>query len=309
MFDHFAWSVLAAPALVVLGTWLLADRLRPGLALRVVAWSAVAAAAASTANLLAFALKALAEVPAVAALGGWSHDTVVADTAHVPWLSWLSPVWVCVIAVVASGLWRRRRTALRAARFEVDWWEPHGDVVTVADDRIEAFALPGTAGRSGRIVVTTGILDLLDERLCDAVIAHERAHLAGGHHRLVWLTTLAATANPILWPVARHVAYLVERVADEAAAQQLGDRRQVARAIGFAALAASRAGGVTAPHGALMALGSTRGVVPRRVSALMAPSLRRRWPSTSLVLIAAATVVWTGECVYDLHELLALARH
>jgi Zn-dependent protease with chaperone function len=65
--------------------------------------------------------------------------------------------------------------------------------VTVADERIEAFALPGAPGR---IVLTTGMLDILDERQRAAVIAHERAHLAGAHHRLVWFARLAATANP-----------------------------------------------------------------------------------------------------------------
>ncbi|MET1075917.1 MAG: M56 family metallopeptidase [Umezawaea sp.] len=301
MFDHFAWSVLATPLLVALGAHLLIDRLRPESALRVFAWSAVVAAAASTVTLLLFAVKALVEVPAVAALGGFSPEPVVADTAHVPWVSWVSLTWVVLVAVMTGWRWHGRRAALRAARAAVEGLPPRGDLVTVADDRVAAFALPG---RPRRIVVTTGMLAVLDERQRGALIAHERAHLAGGHHRLVWATRLAATAHPVLWPVARQVAYLVERVADESAAAELGDRHHVARAIGVAALAAKADRG---PLGALMALGPAPGTVPRRVSALMAPRPRLGWPGVVLVLLAAGTVLWTAECARDLQELLELA--
>ncbi|GLZ42194.1 M48 family metalloprotease [Actinokineospora sp. NBRC 105648] len=304
MFDHFAWSVLATPVLVLLGAWLFADRLRPDLAARVFAWSAVVAACASTVNLVVFGLKALAELPAVAALGDWSAAVVVADTAHVPWVSWVSAVWACAAVLVVAVRWTRRRRLVRAARAEVDWLEPDGDVVTVDDERIEAFALPG---RPGRVVVTTGMLDVLDADQRATVIAHERAHLAGEHHRLVWLSRHAATAHPVLWPVARKVAFLVERAADEAAARELGDRRRVARAIGVAALAATRSGRGALGRGLPAALGSAPGAVPRRVSALMAPIGGLRWPGLIPVALAVGTVVWTGECVYDLHELLSLA--
>ncbi|WNV86963.1 M56 family metallopeptidase [Umezawaea sp. Da 62-37] len=301
MFDHFAWSVLATPLLVVLGAHLMIDRLRPEAALRVFAWSAAVAAAASTVTLLLFAVKALVEVPAIAALGGLSAEAVVADTAHVPWVSWVSLAWVVLAAPMVAWRWHGRRAAVRAARGAVEGLESRGDLVTVADDRVAAFALPGLPRR---IVVTTGMLEVLDERQRGALIAHERAHLAGDHHRLVWITRLAATAHPALWPVARQVAYLVERVADESAAAELGDRRHVARAIGVAALAAKADRG---PLGTLMALGPAPGTVPRRVSALMAPRPRLNWPAVLLVLLAVGTVVWTGECARDFQELLELA--
>jgi Zn-dependent protease with chaperone function len=308
MFDHFAWSVLVTPVLVLLGAWLLADRLRPDLSLRVFSGAAVVAAGASAVNLIVFAIKALAELPVVAQLGGWSPEVMIADTTHVPWVSWFSLVWSIGIVVAVPAAWLRRRRALRAVRSEVDWLEPDGDVVTLKDERVDAFALPGAPGRSGRIVVTTGILDVLDGRQSSAVIAHERAHLEGDHHRLLWWTRLAAIAHPALWPVARKMAYVVERAADEAAAAELGgDRRDVARAIAVAALAASRLGGQRRPRHTLAALGAAPGVVPRRVSALMAPGPGRRWLALIPVVLAAGTVFWTSECVYDLGELLALA--
>ncbi|GAA2980017.1 M56 family metallopeptidase [Actinokineospora diospyrosa] len=300
MFDHFAWSVLATPALVLVVAWLLVDRLRPDLAARVFAVSAVVAAAAAVVNLAAFALKALAELPVVATWGGWSHQRVVADTAHVPWVSWLSAGWLLAALALALRLWIRRRHELSAVRGD---WAGDGDVVLVEDSRVDAFAVPG---RPGRIVVTTGLRELLDDRQFRAVLAHERAHLDGGHHRLIWWARLAAVTTPLLRPVAKQVEYLVERAADEAAAAVIGDREQVGRAIGHAALAA--AGSRTErPAGSLMALGAAPGIVPRRVAALFAPGRGGRWAGVFLPLLALGTVVWTGECVYDLFELLSLA--
>ncbi|NUT46759.1 MAG: M48 family metalloprotease, partial [Saccharothrix sp.] len=218
MFDHFAWSVLATPLLVLLGTVWTAERVRADLALRVFAWTAVVAAGAGAVTLAAFAAKALAELPFVAAWGHWSAEAVVADTAAVPWVSWVSLVWTCAIVAVAVVARARRARVLRAGRGEVSWLDGHDGVVVVDESGVDAFALPGTRSEPGRVVVTTGMLAALDEAQRAAVLAHERAHLAGGHHRLVWLTRLAAMVHPLLWPVATKVAYLAERAADEAAA-------------------------------------------------------------------------------------------
>ncbi|MBM7774382.1 Zn-dependent protease with chaperone function [Actinokineospora baliensis] len=300
MFDHFAWSVLATPVLVLVVSWLLVDRLRPDLAARVFAGSAVVAAAASTVNLAAFALKALAELPVVASWGGWSHQRVVDDTAHVPWVSWVSLGWLIAVVILGTRAWLVRRRQFRAVSGD---WTDSDDVVVIDDPRVDAFAVPG---RPGRIVVTAGLSELLDDRQFRAVVAHERAHLDGGHHRLVWWARIAAVAHPLLRPVARQVEYLVERAADEAAAEVIGDREQVGRAIGHAALAASGSR-AERPGGALMALGASPGIVPRRVAALFAPGRGGRWSGVLLPLLAVGTVVWTGECVYDLFELLSLA--
>jgi Zn-dependent protease with chaperone function len=304
VFDHFVWSVVVTPLLVLGGTRLLVDRLRPDLAARAFAVSALVVAVASTANLVVFAVKALAELPVVATLGDWSHDTVVADTAYVPWVSWLSLACLPVVAVAVTREWRRHSVTVHAASAELDG-VPDDDagVVVLPGGWVDAFAVPATAGRPGRVVVTEGMRDLLDDRQYAALVAHERAHLAGGHHLLVRLAGLAAAAHPLLRPVAGQVAYLVERAADEAAAAELGDRGGVARAIGIAALAATRSRGA-----ALSAVGAHPGSVPRRVAALAAAG-PRRWALLLVpLLLGVGTVVWTAECAYDLHELLSLAR-
>ncbi|MCE7003624.1 M56 family metallopeptidase [Kibdelosporangium philippinense] len=305
MFDHFVVSVVAVPLVVWFAMWLLADRLRPDLAARAFAWAAIVAAASSVLNLLSFALKALAEIPAVADLGGWSYQVVLADTAHVSWVSWFSFAWtVFIVVAVIWQVWRHSR-AMHSAHTQAGMLESEGEVVIIPDRRVDAFALPGAPGR---IVVTRGMRDTLDEAQYAAVVAHERAHLVHNHQRLVWLARLAAVIHPALIPVVRKVEFLVERAADEQAAIELGDRGCVARAIGLAALAASARPAVTSRVGPLMmAVSAAPGVVPGRVKALLGPGQVRRWQVVVPAALALGTLVWTAECIYDLFELLALA--
>jgi Zn-dependent protease with chaperone function len=302
VFDHFVWSVVVVPFAVLTAAYLLADRLRPELAARVFAWSTVAAGMAAAVSLLSFALKAAAEVPAIARAGGWSSEKVAADTAHVPWVPWLSLSWCVAAGIAVAVAWRRRRGALAsAARYARDL---PGDeqIVVVPSDEADAFALPG---RPGRIVVTTGMRGALDADMYDALVAHERCHLDERHHNLVWFARLAAASHPVLTPMVRQIEYLVERAADEAAADVLGSRRQVASAIGIAALRITR----TRPRPGALHIGSPGRIVVRRVTALLSARPRARGLLVVPILLAASSLVWTGECVYDLHELIAGAAH
>jgi Zn-dependent protease with chaperone function len=244
-----------------------------------------------------FALHAAAEVPAVGRAFGWSSRVVADDTAGVPWVPWLSVG--LVVAAVAAVLRRLsiQRRALRLARAHLP---ADGRVLVVPDGAPMAYAVPG---RPGHVVVSTGMRDRLSDRQFDALLAHEYAHLAGGHHRLIRAVELAAAAHPALRRVARHVGYLVERAADERAAAQVGNRRTVAHAIGAAAL-----GSAPGPLG--MNASVPGGVVPRRVAELLRPRPRANlWALGALpVGLAVFTVVWTGEAIYDLQELIGLAH-
>ncbi|MBB5081927.1 M56 family metallopeptidase [Nonomuraea endophytica] len=317
MFDHFVWSVVVSPPLIVLAAFAVAGRLAPALAARVLAWSAAIVAAAGMANLAVFAMKAVAEVPAVAQAMGWSAAVVRDDTARVPWVSWGSLVLLIVATAAAGWAHRRHRRDLRTAR---SFPRPEGDVLLVDDPAVTAFAVPGRSpGRGlprdpGWVVVTTGMREALSREQYTALLAHERAHLAGAHHRLVRLAELAGAAHPALRWVSGQVGFLVERAADEQAAAEVGERRLVAQAVGRAALVAARAragsrGALTPASSMLHAAGPSRpGVVPRRVAALLRPV-----PGTTALLwlvpalVAAGTVVWTGEAIYDLQELLRFA--
>ncbi|MEU3571337.1 M56 family metallopeptidase, partial [Kitasatospora sp. NPDC036755] len=124
---------------------------------------------------------------------------------------------------------------------------PADHPLTVLDDECaDAFALPGRLGRPGRpgepgrIVVTSGMLRALSGPERSALLAHERAHLAARHHLFLALAEHAAHVHPALRPLRTPLGYHLERWADEVAAARVGDRAVTARAVGRAALAASR---------------------------------------------------------------------
>jgi Zn-dependent protease with chaperone function len=76
------------------------------------------------------------------------------------------------------------------------------------------------AGRHPTVILTTGALQALDSGQLEAVLAHERAHLAGHHHALLALARIARRALPFLplMPAAdAQVARLAEMHADDTA--------------------------------------------------------------------------------------------
>jgi Zn-dependent protease with chaperone function len=102
--------------------------------------------------------------------------------------------------------------------------------VVLDDPRPAAYC---AAGRPAAIVVTSGALAVLDPPQLRAVLAHERAHLAGRHHVLVTVVRgLAAAfpAVPLFSRGAAEVDRLAEMSADDTAARSAG-RRTVAAAL------------------------------------------------------------------------------
>jgi Zn-dependent protease with chaperone function len=136
-------------------------------------------------------------------------------------------------------------------------------VILVEHGRPFAYCLPG---RPGPVVLSSAALGRLQAEQLAAVLAHERAHQAGRHHRLVLLAQVLRVGFPWL-PAARFahqaVARLVELAADDAAARLQG-RRQVA-----AALAAL--GDTQVPTATLGAAAVSAG---ERVRRLLAPQQR-----------------------------------
>ena len=245
--------------------------------------AAVVLAGCSTVALALLAASAAARAPALAALGDYSQS-VVHRADPTPAVTGAVAALVLTGAAVAVAVaFRHRARALaesyrRAARLHDD-----GTVVVVRGTAVEAYALPGWPGR---IVVSGRLLEALDEPGRAALLAHERAHLAGRHHLFTTVAHLAAAANPVLLPLARTVDYTVERWADEHAAQVTGDRRLVAVTIGRVAMMATPARWPAATLGMVRERSrrvslAWAGPVPRRVAALLGPPPRSRallWP-------------------------------
>ncbi|WP_152626655.1 M56 family metallopeptidase [Streptacidiphilus carbonis] len=314
------YLALLFPVPAALAARPLAARLDPRAATWLLTACALALASLSSAALGILAGAGLIRLSLAAWAGHWSGAAVRAGDP-VTWTEAATAGLLLAVAGYAAGrmLWRRTR-ALVSAGTEAACLPGLDQVVVVEDPEPDAYALPGLPGR---IVVSTGMLQALDENDREAMLAHERAHLSGHHYAFVAATHLAAAANPLLRPMAEAVAYTVERWADENAASACGDRRQVARAVGKAALATRHTPSRRhLPAAALGLLGwrrdalATAGPVPRRVAALLAPPL----PSGplpaldwSLVPLAATAfaVAASGLCAFaaahDFHLLLKIA--
>ncbi|MBF4589853.1 M56 family metallopeptidase [Curtobacterium sp. VKM Ac-1395] len=161
-------------------------------------------------------------------------------------------VGVAVLAVIAFVIAVRVRPGAehRAVREAMrSGAAPHreidGTIVAVVEaDHALACAVPG---RSGGVLVSTGLADRLRTDELEAVVAHERAHLRQRHAAAVAVAESIERAVP--WipgarAMARSTRVLVEFAADDAAARRIGRdavRRAVLVADATSALAAIRA--------------------------------------------------------------------
>jgi hypothetical protein len=303
---------LILPALAVPVVRWVAARLHPTLASWLVLVAALVLATCATIALGLLMLAAMSVMSVFARLGHWSPTEVRhLDAVHLP-IDLSASVLLLVFAVltVSAGV-SRIRALLEAHRMARQC--PHGsELMVLEDDRPLAHALPG---RPGRIVVSTTMLATLAPAERRALLAHERAHLAGAHHLFVAVVDVLAAANPLLRPLTTVIRYTTERWADEVAAGQVGDRSVVARAVGKAALAA-RGHHHARPR---IALAATSGPVPRRVAALLTapPVYRARAvllsPAGVFAVLAFGLVtgsVWFSlDAATDLHRVLELAQH
>lgn len=139
----------------------------------------------------------------VAALGLTLAGAVVARTA---------------VAAIAH-LRDVRRHALRHAETArlVGHREPALGAVLVDHAQSAVYCV---AGPHPTVIVTTGALQALDSDQLDAVLAHERAHLAYHHHRLLTIARISCQVLPFI-PLTRDTATqigrLIEMHADDAA--------------------------------------------------------------------------------------------
>lgn len=149
-------------------------------------------------------------------------------------------------AVIAAAGERRRHTRLLT-------------LVGRPDARLDAtvvdHAAPAVycvAGRPPTVVLTSTARETLSAEQLAAALAHERAHLRGRHHLILTVADGLAAAFPrvpLLAAARPEIGYLVELIADDAAARRVG-RLPVAAALvrvaGPHAPAAALAAGATA---------------------------------------------------------------
>ncbi|MFC9945461.1 M56 family metallopeptidase [Streptomyces pratensis] len=300
----FVYLPLVLPLTALPMARLAEQHLHPRSATRLLAVVGSTLALCSTLCLALLMVVGTAQLPGNPLPDGWSDPEV---RAAVPYEEKAGLIAIVVLGAVlvacGSTLLRHTRTRMRAARA----LPPHtgggtaGDLALIRSPDPYAYALPGRRRRDGRVVVSTAMMECLDARERRALVAHERAHLSGRHHRHLLVTQLAARANPFLLPLRTAVAYSTERWADEEAAYAVGSRRAVATAVGKAALFSHRP-----PGPAVLPAFATTGPVPRRVAALLDPEPPAGlWPPASAHLVMAAVTATVGTAASALSSLNA----
>ncbi|TNM24614.1 M56 family metallopeptidase [Streptomyces sedi] len=270
----------------------------PRVAARLLTGASAVLAACSTLSLVLLAVVGTAQLPGNPLPDSWSDPEV---REAVPGPDALGVVALAVLGwtllAVGGALVRRALVRVRLRR-ALAALPADADPALLPDERPYAYAVPGGLRRPGRIVVSTAMRAGLGADEYRALLAHERAHLAGRHHRYLLAGELAARAHPLLAPLRDAAAYAMERWADEDAARAVGDRGLTARAVGHAALVGHR----PAPGLA----GFAAGPVPRRVAALLRPlPPAGGWPPPTTRAGVAALVAAAGTTASALSALNA----
>jgi hypothetical protein len=201
--------------------------------------------------------------------------------------------------VVTATLVRGRRQRQRHAEMLriVGRPLPYPHAVLVEDATPTVYCLPG---RTRQIVVSRGALRALDPAGLQAVLAHERAHLAGRHHLLAGALSGLARAFPgvpLAMRAPAEVGRMLEMCADDAAVRGHGP-------VAVMGAMASLMHASPAPAGTLGATGTG---AAERVARLAEPGngdagRRRR-------LVTATAVLATGPLVAAGVPLLIAAAH
>ena len=183
-----------------------------------------------------------------------------------------------VVLVLVTLTWQYSRTVHRSRRRA----QEHAQAARITGRRFPAAGIPplSTAvvleaeqpavycvpGRPATIVLTTGALAVLGPTQLLAVLAHERAHLAGRHHLLITLGKAMRAGLPGVPLVTRgdeEVGRLAEMRADDVAARRSGRDTMVQ-----ALVAMGTGKPLPTPSAALAATG---GVVSARAHRLLDP--------------------------------------
>jgi Zn-dependent protease with chaperone function len=195
---------------------------------------------------------------------------------------------LCWILVAASAGVIRARERQRTLLSLLAHGDPKVPGALVVDHpAAAAYCLPGLRST---IVLSAGVLDLLDDHELAAVLAHERAHLRERHDLV--LLPFSALLRAFRWAAVarqaqRAVALLVEMHADDRAL-----RHRPARELATALLRVGAAGGGAIPSGALAAADSAAECdVTARVIRILRPRPGLSPAARALAALTAAAAV------------------
>jgi hypothetical protein len=306
---HFVvYLPFAASLLLAASGPRLAARMPPRTATRLLLVAGLVCALTSLLSLALLAATLIGRLPLVAAVGAWSGDRLHHSAPVSPITAKLAIATLVTLGFAVAWTTARRTHALHRARRACRRIGPRtGRLVVLDQPAIEAFAIPAGRKDHGRIVVSTGMLRILNAAERRVLLAHETAHLNHRHYRHRVLAALITAANPLLATLPAAIHHLTERWADEDAAATTADRTLAARTLARAALAAHHGDRRSPAEGAVLCFG--RNDVPRRVRALLAGTPPRR-PVAAALLTATLTacVLSAAEAGHDTTRLFGQAR-
>lgn len=275
---------VAFPLLVTLAVAAIATsahrRLPPPLAARFVTVALVLVVVAALPTAMVVSVAFLAHVPIIGAGFQWCAQAIGLHSAVPPWIG-LPVLGLLAIGTVRTARLVREHRALRMH-------DAH-PIHIAHSHKPYAVTLPG---RAGQIVISTAMVDMLDEDEQRIVVAHEQAHARYRHDRYLLTAEFAAAMLPPLRALARRINFSIERWADEAAAAACGDRRMVAMTLGKVAL-----------HSTPRTVAGFAGLgVAARMGALLQPPIASP-DRAQLVLLWSSLAVTAVFSVYQLHHL------
>jgi Zn-dependent protease with chaperone function len=205
-----------------------------------------------------------------------------------------------IVLTATSHLRDAGRQALRHAQTArlAGHLQPDLGAVVVEHPQPTAYCV---AGRCPTVIVTTGAMAALDSGQLDAVLAHERAHLAGRHHALKAAARIGCQVLPFL-PLLREAEAQVTRLAElhaDDAAIRAADPRALATALVVLATPAH-----AAPAPALAAAATD---AVQRIHRLLRPAEPVRGLRRHMLRATAATLVLAPVLMALTPAVLALA--
>lgn len=211
-------------------------------------------------------------------------------------------LWLSLTAV--NGLWSARRRLLALVR--LSWRPKHSDHLRILEiDQPLALAC-GIGER--HILLSRALLEQLEPRQLQVVLAHEQAHIA---HRDVLYRLFAAAFSHLHWPgtrrrLLRDLELALEQRSDLVAAEAVGTPLVVAETI----VAVERLFQQQARTDTALSMAFQSNFATERVKALLAPQ-RRSSPylggllATSVIALCALSVGWLHHVTETLISLLA----
>ena len=216
----------------------------------------------------------------------------------------LASVATFAIVLVSRHAWRVRES-MRALRPLLS--TAHFDArrrVWIVDAEMPVALVAGF--RRPRTLVSSGLMDRLPERLLDAILAHERAHVRRKDGLFRFATDLVSIGH---WPPIRRQLHddldlACEQACDEEAGSTLGDRTRVAEAL--VAVERIRLG---APIVAPGILGFGAHGLAARVESLVGESAGTSWSRRATATLLVGSVAAAFLVADPLHHLTETLLH